>query len=163
MYSGGYKGAYSTGYACDMGKSSEKNTPAYHDPLVQQYAFILGENLRQLRKAQGLTQERLGLMIGTGHSRISNIERGRVVPSVPDMIKLCRALEADPVELVDTAAFKLSDFPEQASRAMRGFTPLPRAPPKLQLVHQALQFANESLRERHALADPFDELPRRCG
>ena len=68
MYSGGYKGAYSTGYACDMGKSSEKNTPAYHDPLVQQYAFILGENLRQLRKAQGLTQERLGLMIGTGHS-----------------------------------------------------------------------------------------------
>lgn len=80
-----------------MGKSSEKNTPAYHDPLVQQYAFILGENLRQLRKAQGLTQERLGLMIGTGHSRISNIERGRVVPSVPDMIKLCRALEADPV------------------------------------------------------------------
>ena len=66
MYSGGYKGAYSTGYACDMGKSSEKNTPAYHDPLVQQYAFILGENLRQLRKAQGLTQERLGLMIGTG-------------------------------------------------------------------------------------------------
>ena len=56
MYSGGYKGAYSTGYACDMGKSSEKNTPAYHDPLVQQYAFILGENLRQLRKAQGLTQ-----------------------------------------------------------------------------------------------------------
>lgn len=83
MYSGGYKGAYSTGYACDMGKSSEKNTPAYHDPLVQQYAFILGENLRQLRKAQGLTQERLGLMIGTGHSRISNIERGRVVPTFP--------------------------------------------------------------------------------
>ena len=54
MYSGGYKGAYSTGYACDMGKSSEKNTPAYHDPLVQQYAFILGENLRQLRKAPGI-------------------------------------------------------------------------------------------------------------
>ena len=126
MYSGGYKGAYSTGYACDMGKSSEKNTPAYHDPLVQQYAFILGENLRQLRKAQGLTQERLGLMIGTGHSRISNIERGRVVPSVPDMIKLCRALEADPVELVDTAAFKLSDFPERQQGHARLYATPPR-------------------------------------
>lgn len=126
MYSGGYKGAYSTGYACDMGKSSEKNTPAYHDPLVQQYAFILGENLRQLRKAQGLTQERLGLMIGTGHSRISNIERGRVVPSVPDMIKLCRALEADPVELVDAAAFKLSDFPERQQGHARLYAPPPR-------------------------------------
>ena len=112
MYSGGYKGAYSTGYACDMGKSSEKNTPAYHDP--------------QLRKAQGLTQERLGLMIGTGHSRISNIERGRVVPSVPDMIKLCRALEADPVELVDTAAFKLSDFPERQQGHARLYAPPPR-------------------------------------
>ena len=114
MYSVGYKGAYSTGYACDMGKSSEKNTPAYHDPLVQQYAFILGENLRQLRKAQGLTQERLGLMIGTGHSRISN------------MIKLCRALEADPVELVDTAAFKLSDFPERQQGHARLYAPPPR-------------------------------------
>ena len=80
-------------------KSSEKNTPAYHDPLVQQYAFILGENLRQLRKAQGLTQERLGLMIGTGHSRISNIERGRVVPSVPDKIgrASCRERVSSPV------------------------------------------------------------------
>ena len=96
-----------------MGKSSEKNTPAYHDPLVQQYAFILGENLRQLRKAQGLTQERLGLMIGTGHSRISNIERGR-------------ALEADPVELVDTAAFKLSDFPERQQGHARLYAPPPR-------------------------------------
>ena len=97
MYSGGYKGAYSTGYACDMGKSSEKNTPAYHDPLVQQYAFILGENLRQLRKAQGLTQERLGRMIGPRHCGISNIYRGRVVTSLPDMIHLCRAFEAEPV------------------------------------------------------------------
>ena len=75
---------------------------------------------------QGLTQERLGLMIGTGHSRISNIERGRVVPSVPDMIKLCRALEADPVELVDTAAFKLSDFPERQQGHARLYAPPPR-------------------------------------
>lgn len=161
MYSGGYKGAYSTGYACDMGKSSEKNTPAYHDPLVQQYAFILGENLRQLRKAQGLTQERLGLMIGTGHSRISNIERGRVVPSVPDMIKLCRALEADPVELVDTAAFKLSDFPERQQGHARLYAPPPRpaeataGPPGSSVC----EWIARAARPR----DPFDELPRRCG
>ena len=81
MYSGGYKGAYSTGYACDMGKSSEKNTPAYHDPLVQQYAFILGENLRQLRKAQGLTQERLGLMIGTGSATSNEAAWFRAFPT----------------------------------------------------------------------------------
>ena len=87
---------------------------AHKDPLVQQYATDLGANLRRLRKGQGLSQERLGLMIGSWHSRISNIERGKVIVSFPDAVKLCRALGADPEELIDLSTLTLADYPEPA-------------------------------------------------
>lgn len=96
-----------------MGGLSKKEQMERKDPLVQRYASELGANVRRLRKEQGLSQERLGLMVGSKHPRISNIERGRVVLSFPDMVKLCRALDIDPAELIDTTALKLADFPEQ--------------------------------------------------
>lgn len=92
---------------------SKKEQMERRDPLVRQYASTLGANLRRLRKEQGLTQKRLGLMIGTEHPRISNIECGRVVLDFSDVVKLCRALDADPGELIDTAALKLADYPER--------------------------------------------------
>lgn len=83
------------------------------DPLVQQYATDLGAKLRALRKKQGLSQERLGLMVGTKHPRISRIENGRAVPSISDLVKLCRALDVDPHELIDFTPYRLQDYPEQ--------------------------------------------------
>lgn len=95
-----------------MGGLSKEEQMARKDPLVQHYARELGANVRRLRKEQGLSQERLGLMIGSKHPRISNIERGCVVLAFPDLVKLCRALDVDPGELIDTAALKLADHPE---------------------------------------------------
>lgn len=112
MYPDGYKGAYSSGYAEKMGSLSKKEQMERKDPLVQRYASDFGANLRRLRKAQGLTQERLGLMIGSKHSRISNIEHGHVVLSIPDTMKLCRALDVNPAELIDVSVLKLSDYPK---------------------------------------------------
>lgn len=114
MYSDGYKGKYSSGYAEDMASLSKKEQMERKDPLVQKYASNFGANLRHLRKAQGLTQERLGLMIGSKHSRISNIENGYVVLSVPDTMKLCRALDVDPSELIDASDLKLTDYPKSS-------------------------------------------------
>lgn len=94
-----------------MNGSSKQKRTAYKDPLVQLYAFRLGKSLRDLRKKQGLTQERLALMIGTKHSRISNIERGCAMPSFPDVVKLCRALEVDPKDLADVSTLKCSEHP----------------------------------------------------
>lgn len=111
MYSHGYSHVYSSGYARHMGENRNKPMAVHRDPLVQKYASDLGANLRRLRKSQGLSQERLGLMIGSEHPRISNIERGRVIPGFPDVVKLCRALDVDPVELVDISSFHLADYP----------------------------------------------------
>ena len=108
LYSNGYKGEYPSGYPFAMRETGNKKT-AHKDPLVQQDATDLGANLRRLRKGQGLSQERLGLMIGSWHSRISNIERGKVIVSFPDAVKLCRALGADPEELIDLSTLTLAD------------------------------------------------------
>ena len=102
---------YSSGYAWRMGSLSKKEQMKRKDPLVQKYAADFGANLRRLRKAQGLSQERLGLMIGSKHPRISNIERGVVVLNIPDTIKLCRALDVDPIELIDVSPLHLDDHP----------------------------------------------------
>ena len=97
-----------------MGNLSKKQTMERKDPLVRKYASDLGTNLRQIRKDQGLTQKKLGLMIGSEHSRISNIECGYVALSIPDLVKLSRALDVDPCQRADLAPHKLIDYPEQA-------------------------------------------------
>ena len=94
-----------------MGGLTKKERMARKDPLVQTYAANLGANLRRLRKQQNLSQETLGLMIGTKHSRISNIEHGRVILGFPDVAKLCRALGVDPAELIDLSVITLKDHP----------------------------------------------------
>ena len=98
-----------------MGNLSKKQMMERKDPLVRKYASDLGTNLRQIRKDQGLTQKKLGLMIGSEHSRISNIECGYVALSIPDLVKLSRALDVDPCQLADLSPLKLADYPEQAN------------------------------------------------
>lgn len=50
-------------------------------------------------------------MVGTKHPRISNLEGGLVDVRLSDIVKLARALDVDPGELLDLAAYKLKDYP----------------------------------------------------
>lgn len=43
------------------------------------------------------------MMIGSEHSRISNIECGYVALSIPDLVKLSRALDVDPCQLMTSS------------------------------------------------------------
>lgn len=123
MYPEGYKDAWANDYAASMESLSKKEQMKRKDPLVQKYASNLGANLRRLRKAQGLPQERLGLMIGSKHSRISNIEHGHVALSFSEVAKLCRALDVDPSELIDISSLTLADHPEQPEHPGRHARP----------------------------------------
>lgn len=66
-------------------KKNEKITP--EDALI-----ILGEDLRGLRRAQGLTLEDLAATSGKSVSFISKIERGQARPSVTTLQELAGAL-----------------------------------------------------------------------
>ena len=50
----------------------------------------------QRRKELGLTQEKLAEQIGISKNHLSNIERGKNLPTVPLLFKLCDALGETP-------------------------------------------------------------------
>jgi transcriptional regulator with XRE-family HTH domain len=61
--------------------------------------YLIGDRIRALRRQRGLTQERLGELIGFNLSKISKIERGDW-DSLSDLRLIARALEVPIEELV---------------------------------------------------------------
>lgn len=69
---------------------------------MRDYKNILGLNVRNARKALGISQESLGLEIGIDRTYISGIERGVRNPSLDVIIKLAEHLNVTPSKLLET-------------------------------------------------------------
>ena len=54
----------------------------------------LGIAIRRRREEQGLSQQRLALMMGSSKSQIWRIETGRVSVGIDDLIRIADALDA---------------------------------------------------------------------
>ncbi len=57
----------------------------------------LGDHLRALRKAKGLTQRQLSVLLGVDQARISDIEKNPGATSVAQFVRLLAALGAQAV------------------------------------------------------------------
>jgi transcriptional regulator with XRE-family HTH domain len=55
-------------------------------------ARALREILRTARQGAALTQEQMARRIGMGTQTYGRFERGRMVPSIPTLLRLCQAL-----------------------------------------------------------------------
>lgn len=66
---------------------------------MQDIKKLLGQRIRELRKARNLTQEKLAEMVEIGTANISYIETGRFSPSVETLAKLSEALGVYTYEL----------------------------------------------------------------
>ncbi|TDD55606.1 helix-turn-helix domain-containing protein [Saccharopolyspora elongata] len=62
----------------------------------QQQRKNLADTLKQLRKAAGLSGERLAARTAMSQSKISRIESGRVLPTVADVERIMKALDVPP-------------------------------------------------------------------
>lgn len=62
--------------------------------------MMIGERLRELRQAKGLSQGDIEKRSGLMRSYISRVEGGRTVPSSATLEKFAKALEIEPSELV---------------------------------------------------------------
>ena len=62
---------------------------------------LVGRNVRRIRLARGLTQERLSEVSGFTQQYISGLERERRNPTVVTLFELAQALGAKPVDLID--------------------------------------------------------------
>jgi ribosome-binding protein aMBF1 (putative translation factor) len=58
-------------------------------------AFALGEQVRALREAAGLSQQQLGQRIGTSQSAIARLETAVVEPKLDTLRRIGEALDAE--------------------------------------------------------------------
>jgi transcriptional regulator with XRE-family HTH domain len=61
----------------------------------------LGPNLREIRQKLGLTQEEVGERSGIPQGEISRIEHGERDPRVSTLVRLAKALEVSPGQLLE--------------------------------------------------------------
>ncbi len=74
----------------------------------------IGARLKVARTARGLTQERLAENIGKTEETVSNIERGKSLPSIETMLDICSVLGLELGELFAQAARPVTGSRAQA-------------------------------------------------
>lgn len=97
----------------------------------------IGQRLRALRLARGMTQVQLAQVLGIPHTNVSGIERGARGITIQQLVKLARALHVPPAEILD-------GYPTKKSRTPNGHLPrrferirgLPRA--KQRVLHEII-------------------------
>lgn len=68
--------------------------------------YKIGQKIRKIRKAHGLSQEELAERIGISTTHMSHIETGNTKLSLPVFVDIAAALEVRTDELLDTPAVK---------------------------------------------------------
>lgn len=66
----------------------------------QELQLVLSDNIKQLRKARGLAQERLGLESGVDRTMVSKVERRIANPTLDMLVKLANTLEVSVADLL---------------------------------------------------------------
>ncbi|RKH34913.1 XRE family transcriptional regulator [Corallococcus praedator] len=91
--------------------------PAVSQPL----ASTIGDAARAARTRLGLTQAEVALRVGLASAVYSRMERGRILPSVSTLQRLCAALGASPDELMGhgRSVSARSDFPARHQLLLR--------------------------------------------
>jgi ribosome-binding protein aMBF1 (putative translation factor) len=59
------------------------------------HAFTLGQQIRALREAKGMSQQRLAEQIGSTQSAVARLEAGMFEPKLDTLRRVSEALEAD--------------------------------------------------------------------
>lgn len=68
--------------------------------------ILLGQNLQRLRKQKKLSQQELANKCDVDRAKISDIERAKEDFHFTTILELCKALEIEPVELLDFSFFE---------------------------------------------------------
>lgn len=85
-------------------------------PGTAGYARAVGATVQAARKRLELTQEELAERIGRTPEGVSNIERGRNLPSLDTLVELARALEVPLAEFFGPALWREEISPDRARR-----------------------------------------------
>ncbi len=67
---------------------------------IEQKRLALGTAIREHRESQGLSQEKLALMVGSSKSHIWRIETGKVGVGIDDLSRIADALDTEVRQLI---------------------------------------------------------------
>jgi len=79
----------------------------------------LGQQIRGLRRARGLTLVQLAALAGLSHSFLSQLERGLAQPSMSSLGKIAQSLGSSQLELISGAADRDRDLVESTPTLVR--------------------------------------------
>ena len=85
--------------------------------------MILGQKIAETRKRQGLSQAKLGKLIGTSGDVIGRYERGEIKPSIEVVIKIAKQLKVSLDYLVGNTSLEID---HQALNRLEDISSLPK-------------------------------------
>jgi transcriptional regulator with XRE-family HTH domain len=69
-------------------------------PMNEKLAAVIGKAARAAREQLGLTQVEVATLMDLSPVVYNRLERGRMLPSVPTLVRLCETLKASPEVLL---------------------------------------------------------------
>lgn len=67
---------------------------------MEELAVAIGKNIREKRRADGLSQDRFALVAGIDRSYMGKIERGEVGITLEKLYRIAEALQCEPTTLL---------------------------------------------------------------
>ncbi|MDQ8738533.1 helix-turn-helix transcriptional regulator [Paenibacillus sp. LHD-38] len=87
---------------------------------MSEIAGLVGENIRQLRKKRGLSQEQLALRADINASYMGQVERGEKNPTIDVLSKIAHALQTPLEKIVNVISIAdAADSPEEEGYATK--------------------------------------------
>lgn len=80
--------------------------------------YKIGQKIRKLRKAHGLSQEELAEKVGISTTHMSHIETGNTKLSLPVFVDIAAALEVRTDDLLDAPAVTTSQAMEEIAAVL---------------------------------------------
>lgn len=84
-----------------------RGRPAGKSSFDPEVAKAFGNVVREKRQDLGLAQEKLALQAGVERSHLGKIERGEILPTLPLMLRLAKALELKAADLIGQMELRL--------------------------------------------------------
>ncbi|MBP5981859.1 MAG: helix-turn-helix transcriptional regulator [Halomonas sp.] len=81
-------------------------------------AVAIGKNIREKRKANGLSQDRFALVAGIDRSYMGRIERGEVSITLEKLYRIAEALQCEPITLLPKTSSIRLPTPRKSNKAV---------------------------------------------
>lgn len=85
--------------------------------------YEIGQQIRKIRKAHGLSQEQLAEMVSISTTHMSHIETGNTKLSLPVLVEIATALDARTDDLLGRTSYTAGDAAEEFAVILDGCTP----------------------------------------